>query len=446
MAHSTRFQQLLRTLPATLIVAGGAVALPPGAPLVASPQPIDADRLLETVRASEMEPVARLLSDLGSDDLQSRERAMEALLTSEHCSERLLVRALRTFALLPEQRARLIECLRLRFIAGPQNAIGVQMQPVEEGIRVTRVYPQFPAAQKLLPNDVITAIDGVDISAESQLNERNRLMTCLILAHHPDELVTIDIIRDGERTRIRTQLGTRSDFGEDNPVDAQTLALAWQRRRASLGVEAVPGAAPIVAPVTSRGDWHRSRRQALRVSSGDGIAAGGEPHADTMVVPLQVAAGPAPRVDIRVREPVQIQGGARVIPVPADRNRDQPEFTGPEALAKMQAELNDIRVELARPNLQPQRRAELIETGRGLELQIRQLEGIRNIFQGAQGNRLREVIARESDTIRQIRDALQNRNDLTAIEREAFADALRAAEQRRQQAMQELAEAEGVEE
>ena len=149
-----RLGRLLNTI-AVLSLAGSAFALPPAATLAASPTPLDNEAVLAAGAAIELAPIAALLDDLGADDLAARERACRELIDAEDCPDAAIVKALRTFALLPEQRARLVDCLRARFFEGPQNAIGVQMQPLENGVLLTRVFPQFPAAKALIAGDIV---------------------------------------------------------------------------------------------------------------------------------------------------------------------------------------------------------------------------------------------------------------------------------------------------
>lgn len=386
MDDTTRPQRLdrLASVAALLIGAGSAVAIPPGSTLITSPTPMDREATLIAAHERALAPIADLLDDLGADDLQRREAASRSIIESEACRDEVIVNALRTFALLPEQRARLVDCMRQRFFAGPHNAIGVQMQPLEHGVMLTRIFPQFPAAQVLMAGDAVIEIDGVSLAENAALAERTLMMTRLILAHDRDEPLRMRLIRNDQVIDVKAPLGTRRGFDEQNSVDEFTLQDAWRLRLERLGVDDGAGASPLVAAIDPRTDWLRSRRAAMRLSAPEGIASGGEASPEPQFVAPQVAvARPAPRIRENVVPNGAIQIDPRIERAPRRNDAPNPAFSDPAALEKMKATLATIREELKRPNLAPERREALLEEARGLEGQINAMEGLRDIFKKA---------------------------------------------------------------
>jgi len=384
MDDTTRPHRLdrLTCLAALLIGAGSALAIPPGSSLVTSPTPMDREATLLASHERELAPIAELLDDLGADDLKLRETACRKIIESEACRDEVIVKALRTFALLPEQRARLVDCMRERFFRGPHNAIGVQMQPLEHGVMLTRVFPQFPAAQVLMAGDAVIEIDGVNLAENAAPAERTLMMTRLILAHNRGEPLRMRIIRNEQLMDVKAPLGTRRAFDEQNTVDEFTLEDAWRLRLERLGVDDGAGATPLVAAIDPRSDWLRSRRAAMRLSAPDGIVSGGEASLEPQFVAPQVAvARPAPQIRANVVPNGLID--PRIERAPKRNEAANPAFSDPAALEKMKASLATIREELKRPNLAPERREELLGEARGLEGQINAMEGLRDIFKKA---------------------------------------------------------------
>lgn len=386
MDDTTRPQRLdrLACLAALLLGAGSTLAIPPGSTFVTSTTPLDREATLVAAHERELAPIAELLGELGADELSVREDASRKIIESKACRDEVIVKALRTFALLPEQRARLVDCMRQRFFGGPHNAIGVQMQPMENGVMLTRVFPQFPAAQVLMAGDAVIDIDGVNLAENAGIAERTLMMTRLILAHDREEPLRMRIIRNEQLMEVKVPLGTRRAFDEQNTVDEFTLEDAWRLRLERLGVDDGAGASPLVAAIDPRSDWLRSRRAAMRLSTPDGIVSGGESSLEPQFVAPQVAvARPAPQIRANVGPNGNVVIDPRIERAPRRNDAPNPAFSDPAALEKMKASLETIRNELARPNVSPERREDLLGQARALESQIGAMEGLRDIFKKA---------------------------------------------------------------
>lgn len=73
--------------------------------------------------------------------------------------------------------------------------------PVDHGIIVTDVEDGSPADQAgLQPEDVITAVEGVEITP-------TRALADIMFQHQPGETVTLSVIRDGEQSDVELTLG-----------------------------------------------------------------------------------------------------------------------------------------------------------------------------------------------------------------------------------------------
>jgi 2-alkenal reductase len=73
--------------------------------------------------------------------------------------------------------------------------------PVESGIIITEVDPASPAAEAgLQPEDIITAVDGEEITPSQDL-------AAIMFKHQPGDVVTLSVIRGSEEMEIELTLG-----------------------------------------------------------------------------------------------------------------------------------------------------------------------------------------------------------------------------------------------
>lgn len=78
--------------------------------------------------------------------------------------------------------------------------LGVRIAEDTAGARVLRVQPGSPAeAAGILEGDVITAVDGEAVTAET--------LPTVIAAHAPGDVVTLDVLRAGETLQLSATLG-----------------------------------------------------------------------------------------------------------------------------------------------------------------------------------------------------------------------------------------------
>ncbi len=182
-----------------------------------------------------------------------------------------------SFAIPIDTAVRVVDQLR-RYGEVRRGWLGVVIQEVDrglaasfgldkaEGALVSQVVADSPAAQGgIQVGDIILSVDGVAV-------EESRTLPPLIGSLTPGDKVSLRILRDGRRQRLRLMLGSLS--GDANPLAAQIDRLGLELRdprKAELAEHALDGGAVVVSLDAGAG-----RASGLQV--GDLIAAlDGEP-------------------------------------------------------------------------------------------------------------------------------------------------------------------------
>jgi hypothetical protein len=230
--------------------------------------------------------VDRLIRELGDAKVETREAASLALEQVDIEIVRSLEPRLNDASLTPEQRIRLESAVRERFLRSQRGALGVQFdqQAVPTGgMRVAKVYPNFPAAGVLMPGDVIVQVEQTKIGA-SEPFYRSPLRP-YIISREPGEKIKLVIDRNGQRLDVEPALGKFADFpGERNMMPTQVsredLLSAWAVRRARMGASSTPA----LDAGLSANDWMPRGRTAVEADvmrrgeiQGVPIGAGGRP-------------------------------------------------------------------------------------------------------------------------------------------------------------------------
>lgn len=246
----------------------GAQATPPSPAAAPTPAPAPAE-------ATAFE---RLINQLDDESLQTREaasRQLDAILAASRLAQpafldRLLEAAVLTQAQRSdyslETRSRLVGALRERFMESPRAAMGIQFGGVTPvGVIIGHAFDGFPGKDLglLLPQDIITSIEGIRLDAQiSQQGDSMRiqeLVRAIILSHEPGEQVRISILRPGLAPNIDGQVvgdrvidstGQHLDLlvplgaytALPNNRDEQRLSLenAWRVRMDRLGLAEPP--------------------------------------------------------------------------------------------------------------------------------------------------------------------------------------------------------------
>jgi len=192
---------------------------------------------------AERAPIPELVTELGSELLSERENASRELLERADELSRAVGREIDPSSLTPEQRARVLATLRQRFILSPRAGLGVSFRepPVEDlltdGVRIESVVAGFPAADLLVPGDLV-------IEAEGQpLRDRPRglgdaTFRHAILSLDPGEPINVRLIRNGEEMALTIPTRSYADLNQGvGQPDTRWTDGAWRLRAQRLGLE-----------------------------------------------------------------------------------------------------------------------------------------------------------------------------------------------------------------
>lgn len=173
-----------------------------------------------------------LIADLDAPDLEQREAAMQSLLSDGSLSDSDFVDVLmRRDELSPEQFDRLLLIGETRFMRGTA-AIGIRLDTVDNGIKVTMLYADAPAARVLEKGDVITSIDGEPLGRDASPDRR---LQEIIADHRAGDRVDVIVQRGEKRLELTIELADVSKltgFGTSTLV--QIRRQRWDRIRESV--------------------------------------------------------------------------------------------------------------------------------------------------------------------------------------------------------------------
>ncbi len=243
----------------------------------------DAPAEVAVVPELDVQAFDRLVRDLDSPDLTTRELASERLgvmpgLTLDH----VLVRLVDPDALAPEQSRRLERIASRLFQSAPKAGLGVQFgrQNAARGVQIeATVDPErFPAATVLRPGDYIAEVRGRAVRSPDDLR-------AAILSHLPGETMPTVVYRDEERLELDLPLGNFDMLGRTERIDSQMArrcVLARLDRLAGADLERVALGEGISAGAWAQAGDDAERRVVRRsdVPRGLGAAVGGRPRVD----------------------------------------------------------------------------------------------------------------------------------------------------------------------
>ena len=193
--------------------------------------------------------VTALVAELGSDDFAARERATRALTSPGVPDEQVWVHLARG-GLAPEAHERLLSAGRARIVDAPRGALGIQMAQLParfgepEGVTVTALIPNMPAAKAMKAGDRIVELDGIPVRTSSEL-------TSVVQLKRPGQAIDVVVMRgerdamgrvvgDAEgraverRVELRMEVGSREDL--DRFGDGRLTALQVDDARTRLAV------------------------------------------------------------------------------------------------------------------------------------------------------------------------------------------------------------------
>lgn len=168
-----------------------------------------------------------LVADLGSQDIAKREEAMRLLTADTSLTLTQLEAQLKEPALSPEQRCRLTQAAKDRFLQSPRPAMGVQFDSVlPDRVAIETVYDNFPAAGVLKPGDIILSCEGETLRSRSAWVR----LGAHIFAHEPGDAVELVVRRGGAKLAVTVQLGRYADLASRAGPGEDRMEAAWDLR------------------------------------------------------------------------------------------------------------------------------------------------------------------------------------------------------------------------
>ncbi len=192
---------------------------------------------------AERAPIAELVAGLDSALLTDRENASRELLERADELSASISSEIDAATLTPEQRARVLATLRQRFILSPRAGLGVSFRepPTEDvvtsGVRIETVVAGFPAAELLVPGDVVIEAEGQPLRGRPR-GLGDATFRHAILSLDPGEAISIRLIRDGQELDLSVPTRSYSDLNQGvGQPDSRWIDGAWRLRAERLGLE-----------------------------------------------------------------------------------------------------------------------------------------------------------------------------------------------------------------
>jgi len=174
-----------------------------------------------------------LIAQLGVESASVRESALSILASDSSFTLQQLEETLKTATLTAEQRYRLLEASKQRFMGTTRAAMGVQQfsrAVVPERVVIGVTYPQFPSFKVLQEGDMILEAEGEKLRSRDAWNR----LGAHIVSHEPGESMTVVVRRGEEKLTLQVPLGSYKDLPGPNPMDIAKLERGWQIRAEGL--------------------------------------------------------------------------------------------------------------------------------------------------------------------------------------------------------------------
>lgn len=334
--------------------------------------------------------IDELVARLGADSFTTREAATLELSQRTEIPIADIERALADPAISLEQRTRLIEAARAKFIVAPRAALGVQFDSLQPSRAViSKTFPAFPAAALLQPGDEIVRVGEQSVTEEGWGVVRPK-----ILSRDPGQSLEMTIRRNGQDLRLAVPLGKFSDLPQAR-MDSWDLQAAWLERRAGYDRAQAP-----IKVAGGEEPWEhdfaaRPPAAAFRAPANVPlVAVGGEPRGGQIVFDHEDAAAndsvrvPGPNGQVVIRQELWIngqrvpigqgQGGVMVQVGPNGQQiiRQQPPQRQPQAdprlvaeyqrlvssRAQLETEIMVLTQRMTNPALKPEERQSLVQS------------------------------------------------------------------------------------
>jgi hypothetical protein len=209
--------------------------------------------------------VNQIVADLGSSDIVKREEAMRVLSNDASLTLSQLESLLKDPNLTPEQRCRVSQAAKQRFMDTPKPAMGVRFDNrLPDRVAIEQVYPGFPSANLLEAGDIIISCMGEDLHSRMAWVQ----LGAHIFSREPGDVVTLVVRRGKEKLTLSVPLGSyinlpNGNNNNQNPmnsprIDDGRLDRAWELRCKSH----LPEARKPIDPKLSDTEWRPEPMQA----------------------------------------------------------------------------------------------------------------------------------------------------------------------------------------
>lgn len=179
--------------------------------------------------------LAQLVADLGSPDIATREEATRRLSAEPTVTLHDLEVILSASDLSGEQRCRLMDAAKARFLTSPRPAMGVRFDTtLRDRVAIDTLYPKFPASADLEVGDIVIECEGQKLRSPAAWVE----LGAHIFAREPGDTLSIVIRRGAKKMNLQVKLGAYADLGSGDFPDIERLQLAWDVRAKSLRPDA----------------------------------------------------------------------------------------------------------------------------------------------------------------------------------------------------------------
>ncbi len=181
--------------------------------------------------------INQVVADLGSSDIAKREEAMRVLSSDASLTLTQLESLLKDPNLSPEQRCRVSQAAKQRFMDTPKPAMGVRFDNrLPDRVAIEQVYPGFPSAKLLEAGDIIVSCMGEDLHSRMAWVQ----LGAHIFSREAGDVVTLVVRRGAQKLTLDVPLGSyinlpNGNNNNQNPVnsprsDDGRLDRAWELR------------------------------------------------------------------------------------------------------------------------------------------------------------------------------------------------------------------------
>lgn len=166
------------------------------------------------------------VAQLDDGDWMERARATEELRASNDVTLVMLEQMLAERRLSPEQRERLMDVARSKFMSSPRAAMGIRFfMAITSRVVIEKTYPGFSAYDVLEPGDVIVSVDGVRLEGPAS----RPTMQSQIISRDPGDMLNLVVRRGKQTLNVQVALGSFADLDQPN-MSLNMLLRAWDAR------------------------------------------------------------------------------------------------------------------------------------------------------------------------------------------------------------------------